>query len=88
MAPDVFDDLSKRLGPTARRHAPLGASTTYRVGGTAAIRVEIDSIDCLHRVAEVLYETAVPVLVLGRGSNTLVSDEGFQGVVVLSLIHI
>ena len=79
-----LDAVADRLGPLARRDAPLGARTTYRVGGNAAVLVEARSIEDLARVAEAL-ETAgsVQALVVGRGSNLLVSDRGFDGVAVV-----
>lgn len=54
--------------------------TTYRVGGAAALYVDVSSLDDLAVVAEVRAETGVPVLVVGRGSNMLVADSGFDGV--------
>jgi UDP-N-acetylmuramate dehydrogenase len=52
------------------------------VGGPAALFFEARSIDDLRRVALAVKETAVPVLILGRGSNLLVADAGFPGLVV------
>jgi UDP-N-acetylmuramate dehydrogenase len=62
----------------------LGARTTYRVGGDAAILVEADDEDDLVVVHAALEssETAIPVLVVGEGSNLLVADAGFPGLVV------
>jgi UDP-N-acetylmuramate dehydrogenase len=78
--------VSGRLG-TAEPLAPL---TSLRVGGPAAVYVEPAGEDDLLRVAETLAGlidrtrrgSGVPVLVLGRGTNLLVSDEGFPGVVI------
>jgi len=80
-----LDAVADRLGALARRDAPLGARTTYRVGGNAAVLVEARSIEDLARVAEALASTgsAPSVLVVGRGSNLLVSDQGFDGVAVV-----
>lgn len=66
------------------RHAPLGARTTYRVGGTAAVLVVVESEDDLEAVHEAVAGAGGPValLVLGNGSNMLVADAGFDGVVV------
>jgi UDP-N-acetylmuramate dehydrogenase len=78
---DVIADL---LGERSTRQAPLGARTTYRVGGRAALLVEAhseDDLGALHR-ALVAVGTPVPLLVLGEGSNLLVADAGFPGVVV------
>jgi UDP-N-acetylmuramate dehydrogenase len=69
------------LGDLARPDQPLGALTTYRVGGAAAITVTAKTVADLGRVAEAA--TELPILVIGRGSNLLVADAGFGGVVVL-----
>jgi UDP-N-acetylmuramate dehydrogenase len=70
------------LGPMAQPNASLADRTTYRVGGRAALLVTPRSIDDLAVVAGALQSTTVPVLVIGRGSNLLVADEGFGGVAV------
>ena len=61
----------------------LAERTTYAVGGKAACLVKTPP-EKAHLVAAMLSSFPdVPVLVLGRGSNLLVADEGFEGVVVL-----
>lgn len=74
-----LDVVAERLGPLAQRDAPLGARTTYRVGGTAALLVEATDRRELEAVARALEGCAVDVLVVGRGSNLLVADRGFEG---------
>ena len=61
--------------------APLGSRTTYRVGGPAALLVTISSADQLAGLGEAVRGDNLPVLALGQGSNLLVSDAGFPGVV-------
>jgi UDP-N-acetylmuramate dehydrogenase len=63
-----------------RHDVPLAAMTTYRVGGGAAMFVDVTSVDDLRAIAEVRAATGVPVLVVGRGSNMLVADAGFAGI--------
>jgi UDP-N-acetylmuramate dehydrogenase len=62
---------------------PLGPSTTYRVGGPAALLVTVDDDETLELVATTVRTTGIPVLVVGRGSNLLVADAGFAGLAVL-----
>jgi UDP-N-acetylmuramate dehydrogenase len=71
------------LGGRVRTDAPLGALTTYRVGGKAAVLVTAAGIPDLEAVAQVLAPAGVPVLIVGRGSNLLVADSGFAGVAVM-----
>lgn len=75
------------LGTIAERHVPLGPMTTYRVGGSAALFVRPRTVADLELVAEAIAVSALPVLVIGRGSNLLVADEGFVGI-ALSLVQL
>lgn len=74
--------LAQLLGPRAAAGRPLGALTTYRVGGHAALTVTPADEEELVGLAGPLEGLDVPVLVLGRGSNLLVADRGFDGMVV------
>ncbi len=80
--PDDLGVLADRLGATATRDAPLGSRTTYRVGGTAALGVTPESESELLDLARALRGLALPVLVVGNGSNLLVADAGFAGLAV------
>lgn len=62
---------------------PMAARTTYKVGGSARLFVEVISQDQLLEVAAICSRRPnMPVVVLGRGSNTLVSDAGFRGLFI------
>jgi UDP-N-acetylmuramate dehydrogenase len=67
------------LGDRARRDVPLGPFTTYGVGGPAALLLEGCGPDELALAGRAVAAGGVPVLVVGRGSNLLVSDRGFPG---------
>lgn len=71
-----------RLGAFATANEPLAPYTTYRVGGAAAVFVAPRNADDLHLVAEVVRDTGLPTLVVGRGSNLLVADTGFAGIAI------
>ena len=71
------------LGDRARRQVPLGPLTTYRVGGPAALFLEARDEDDLALARRAVAESGVPVLVVGRGSNLLVSDRGFPGLALV-----
>lgn len=60
----------------------LGALTTYKLGGPARYFHEATSRKDLGRVVLARAEAGVPVLVLGRGSNLVVSERGFDGLVL------
>lgn len=70
------------LGDLARRDVPLGPFTTYGVGGPAALLLEGCGTDGLELARRAVAASGVPVLVVGRGSNLLVSDAGFGGLAI------
>jgi UDP-N-acetylmuramate dehydrogenase len=76
--------LEARLGAQVRRHAPSAELTTYRCGGPFAVLARIEREAELADVAEVLATVPeLPVIVVGRGSNLLVADEGFDGLALV-----
>jgi UDP-N-acetylmuramate dehydrogenase len=62
--------------------APLAPLTTYKVGGPARFLVVVDDEDDLRLAASLATEERVPLIALGRGSNLIVADSGFPGVVI------
>lgn len=75
----ALDRVAARLGGLVERDVPIGPLTTYRVGGAADLFAVVTSVAELHSLAEAVADERVPVLVVGRGSNLLVSDAGFRG---------
>jgi UDP-N-acetylmuramate dehydrogenase len=71
------------LGGRAVLGVPLGPLTTYRVGGPAALLVADAGPADLSSVAAAVGSTGLDVLVVGRGSNLLVAEAGFPGIVVV-----
>jgi UDP-N-acetylmuramate dehydrogenase len=65
-----------------REQVPLSPLTTYKVGGPARYYADVGSSQDLDAVATALRGTEIPILVLGRGSNVVVSDTGFPGLVI------
>lgn len=70
------------LAEGVKRQYPLGALTTYSVGGAAALFIRPASKEEVLRVAKATALANVPVLLVGKGSNLLVSDSGFEGIVL------
>lgn len=82
-ASEITRRLSERARGTVQPNYPLSGLTTYRVGGPARIYFEPADRDDIAAVVEILRgEDQFPVLVLGRGSNLLVADGGFPGIVL------
>jgi UDP-N-acetylenolpyruvoylglucosamine reductase len=80
----MFAEFSRRLAPGTilRRAEPMAKHTTLRVGGPADIYVEPSSEADLALVLQGCGEHGVKIFILGRGSNLLVRDGGFRGVVI------
>ena len=78
----VIERLMDDIGDKIAVDVPMGALTTYRVGGRAAAMVVVDDHETLSAVAAAVAGTGIPVMTLGRGSNMLVADRGFDGLVV------
>jgi len=79
---EVHQELVQHFGTRVERDAGLGELTTYRVGGPAALRVRAESVEDLVLIGAIVQRTQIEFAVLGRGSNLLVSDEGFDGIVL------
>ena len=76
-------DIIRRVaGDRLRTDFPLAPLTSFRIGGPAALFLEARSHEDLSAVGRAVREAGVPMLVVGKGSNLLVSDAGFPGVVL------
>lgn len=65
------------------RNVALGPLTTYRFGGAARFYAEVPDLATLQRLLAARRSVGdLPLLVLGKGSNVVVSDSGFPGLVV------
>lgn len=78
------DELKSRFGDRVRLDVPLNLYTSSRLGGPADVLLTARGIDELAEMVVFLWESGVPFIVLGGGSNVLVSDAGFRGVVILN----
>ena len=76
---DVLQPLGNRVEAGGR----LGPLTTYRVGGPAAVLVTVTQPADLDLAGRAVAASGLDVLVVGRGSNMLVSDAGFPGMAVM-----
>jgi UDP-N-acetylmuramate dehydrogenase len=72
--------LHERAHGSVHRNGAIAPLTSYRLGGPAGVLFEAAGIEDLHALAAALEENDVPILVVGRGSNMLVSDRGFDGI--------
>ena len=76
----MLDDLI--ASGVVTRDVPLGPLTTYKSGGAARYLVVCEDLATLVGLSATGELAEIPVLVLGRGSNLVVADRGFPGLVI------
>ena len=69
-------------GENIRRQEPMSLHTTFRIGGPADLFVTPGSIQAVADSIRICKETQTPYAVIGNGSNLLVSDTGYRGVII------
>ncbi len=74
--------LSGMVDTDVAESEKLARHTTYRIGGRADLFVTCHSYHALKRAIDVLTREEIPWVVLGKGSNLLVADEGYRGAVI------
>lgn len=76
------EGILRAAGSRVRVGFPLAPVTSFRLGGPAALYLEAESDEDLAAAAEAVGRAAIPWTVIGKGSNLLVSDAGYRGLVV------
>lgn len=71
-------ELVARGGERVLEHAPFGALTTYRVGGTVRVLVTLSNRRDLDELSPLMVATGLPLVALGNGSNLLVAEGEHQ----------
>src|SRR5688572_11640178 len=79
-----IDVLYAKLGDRVKENVSLAPYTSARIGGPADILITAESADELARIIKLLRKQEIDHIILGGGSNVLVSDRGVRGVVVLN----
>lgn len=80
-------ELVNRFGSRVLRNEPLAGYTTFGVGGPADLFLEVTGADEMVMAVNLCEEHGVDYFILGGGSNLLVSDDGYRGVVLRSGIN-
>ncbi len=78
----VGTDIQRRIGVKTVRDEPLARFTTMRVGGPADLFVVAHNTFELRALIKFARARAIPFLVIGRGSNLVISDRGVRGLVI------
>ena len=79
----MLEKLQKMLGEAkVLVNEPMTSHTTFRIGGPADYFVMPETVEELANVLKLCKEENTPYFILGNGSNLLVGDKGFRGVVI------
>ena len=83
MNQEQVDQLKQTLGPLRIREGEqLSKHTYFKIGGPARLFFEAKSVDDLKLVLTCTHQYQISFIVLGGGANVLVSDRGFDGLVI------
>ncbi len=77
---ELAAQLAEVVDGQIRTDKPLAPFTSYKIGGPTAVWVAPASTMDVSRALEVIHANQAPLFILGRGSNLLVSDHGWDGV--------
>ena len=78
----IGTDIQRRIGVKTSRDEPLGRFTTMRVGGRADLFAEVYNLFELRAIVRFARSRDIPLFLLGRGSDLVISDAGVGGLVV------
>ena len=87
MQPKLMDELRTVFGAKLHENVSMANYTTARVGGPAPALISIHSLDELTHTVKSLWQLSMPFIILGSGSNILVSDKGLDSVIVHNRAH-
>lgn len=79
------DQIYKQLqsaASEAKQNISMAKWTTFKIGGPARYMVTVASLEQLRAVLAIAAQHGLPTVLLGGGSNMLVCDEGFEGIVI------
>ena len=77
-----MENFAAKFSGTIRQNAPMSEYTSWRIGGAADWLLEPASFDDVIMVLDFAQTNNVPLTIIGRGTNLLVSDNGIAGLVL------
>ncbi|MFH0779787.1 MAG: UDP-N-acetylmuramate dehydrogenase [Parcubacteria group bacterium] len=78
----MLKQLSDKIGLAVLENEPLKNHTTFKIGGPARFFVRVNNKQDLLKSLKAAHELHLPFLLLGGGSNVLINDKGFDGLVI------
>ena len=82
VAEELWAILERNGGGVVKLYEPMNVHTTFRIGGPAQYWIEPRTENGFAEVVRFLRSSAIPIRVIGRGSNLLVKDGGIRGAVI------
>lgn len=79
---EIVYNLAQVLNCEALKDEPMNKHTSFKIGGNADTYVKVDSLSTLGTIIRECVDSDIDYLILGNGSNVLVSDEGYRGVII------
>ena len=79
---EIIFNLAEILGCEARRNEPMSKHTSFKIGGNADVYIKVNNLSKLSTILKECQDSDVDYMLLGNGSNLLVSDDGIRGVVI------
>lgn len=79
---EIIFNLAEILGCEARKNEPMSKHTSFKIGGNADAYIKVNNLSKLSTILKECQDSDVDYMILGNGSNLLVSDEGIRGTVI------
>lgn len=79
---EIIFNLAEILGCEARQNEPMSKHTSFKIGGNADAYIKVNNLSKLSTILKECQDSDVDYMILGNGSNLLVSDEGIRGAVI------
>ena len=71
-----------KLASSVKFDEPMRLHTTFKIGGPADAFVEVQNAEEIISLIKYCKQNSIPYMIMGNGSNMLVSDKGIRGVVI------
>ncbi len=78
----LLNNFGKIQGLNVKQNVPLKEYTTFQVGGPADIFITPKHEDALRDLTQLISEINKPYFILGKGSNIIVGDKGYRGIII------
>jgi len=78
----VLTDLCQQYGSEITQNVPVSELTTFKIGGPCIAEISLANMASVSEIFSYLRKNQVPHYLIGRGSNLLCPDEGYNGVVL------